>query len=94
MPRRRDPAAPELSEQASVRLSPEEHEILRAVIHANALPGTSEALRPAVTKFLRDQAEEPDVRLALQARAVNRAKTQGKVRTLQAVRGRRPPKKG
>lgn len=86
MPRRRDPAAPELKEQASVRLTPEEHEILRAVIHANALPGTSEALRPVVTDFLHQQADEPDVRLALQAREINKAKKAGKIRPLQSVR--------
>lgn len=88
MPRRRRPDTPDLSEQASIRLTAEEYEILRAVIHANALPGTSEALRPVVTQFLREQAEEPDVRLGLQSREVNRGKKMGKVRSLQAVRGR------
>ncbi|MEX0665556.1 MAG: hypothetical protein WD598_12425 [Acidimicrobiia bacterium] len=93
MPRRRALGAPELSEQASVRLTWEEHEILRAVIHANGLPGTSEALREVVTEFLRAQAEEPDVRLALQAREINRAKKKGKIRSLQSARGRGPRKR-
>jgi hypothetical protein len=88
MTRRRDPNAPQLSEQASIRLTREEHEILRAIIHVNDLPGTSEALRPVVAAFLQAQAGEPDVALALQARELNTARKRGKVRTLRSARGR------
>lgn len=86
MPRRRSDDDPKFAEQANVRLSIDEHEVLMAYIFANGLAGTSEALRPAVTAFLRRQAEEPDVRLALEARALNKKKASGEVTALRAVR--------
>ncbi len=89
MPRRRDPAAPDLTRQANIRLTLEESEVLDAFIHANHLSGASEALREIVTEFLQKQADEPDIRLALESRAVNRAKKSGKLSGLSKRAGRK-----
>jgi hypothetical protein len=72
----------ELAEQANVRLTRDEHDVLQALIFVQEVAGSSEILRPVVTQFLHKQREQEEVRLALHARATGRAKGAGKVSQL------------
>lgn len=73
-----------LVEQANVRLTQEEHDILQALVFAREVAGSSEILRPVVADFLHAQRDAEEVRLALRARATSRAKREGKLTDLRA----------
>lgn len=75
------------SEQVNVRLTEQEHDIVRALVFLSG-GSAGDVVRQVVTDFLAVQAADPDVQAALTALAARRAREAGTLRTLKRSRAK------
>lgn len=81
---RRDPPLPELRcQQVNVRLTQREYDIVQALIFLDeGRSSATDVLREVIHHFLAKQAENEEVRMALQALEARRSAKEGKLASL------------